>query len=175
MFTATDSSWARWVRSRADLSNLTGDMEGTHWAGLRQLLPIYQSITSVKLENGKSTSFWDDRDLFVPDGSLQTVALYRLVLSATSPDCNFYKFVWKCRAPQRVRFFGWLMVQGRIQCKSNLLKNNIVANDNCDVCRATGEDTDHIMFGCSFTRSFWAAIGVSLPPNPSVSRPWEQQ
>ncbi|GJM90009.1 hypothetical protein PR202_ga06245 [Eleusine coracana subsp. coracana] len=60
MFTATDSSWARWVRSRADLSNLTGDMEGTHWAGLRQLLPIYQSITSVKLGNRKSTSFWDD-------------------------------------------------------------------------------------------------------------------
>ncbi|GJM98521.1 hypothetical protein PR202_ga15544 [Eleusine coracana subsp. coracana] len=114
-------------------------------------------------------------DLFALDGSLQTTALYRLVPLATSPDCNFYKFVWKCRVPQRVRFFGWLMVQGRIQCKSNLLKKNIVDDDNYDVCGATGEDTDHIMFGCSFTRSFWMAIGVGLPPNPSVSRPWELQ
>ncbi|GJN11663.1 hypothetical protein PR202_ga29867 [Eleusine coracana subsp. coracana] len=149
MFTAMDSSWVRWVRSRADLSNLTGDMEGTHWPGLRQLLPIYQSITS-------------------------TAALYRLVLSVTSLDYNFYKFVWKRRAPQRIRFFGWLMVQGRIQCKTNLLKN-IVDDDNCDVCGATGENTDHIMFGCSFTRSFWTAIGVGLPPNPSMSRPCELQ
>ncbi|GJN02602.1 hypothetical protein PR202_ga19970 [Eleusine coracana subsp. coracana] len=112
------------------------------------------SVTLQSRTTGAALGNDDDvrcSDLFAPDGSLQTAALYRLVLSTTSPDCNFYKFVWKCRAPQHVRFFGWLMVQGRIQCKSNLLKKNIVDDDNCDVCGATGKDTNHIMFGCSFT------------------------
>ena len=37
---------------------LSGNIHGDHWRVLRSLLPLYQAITTVALENGKSCSFW---------------------------------------------------------------------------------------------------------------------
>ncbi|KAK3163343.1 hypothetical protein QOZ80_1AG0002410 [Eleusine coracana subsp. coracana] len=39
---------------------LAGDVQGTHWAALRALLPTYRRITSVSVGDGRSTHFWDD-------------------------------------------------------------------------------------------------------------------
>lgn len=48
------SAWAVWVRGRACLANLKGDVHGAHWETLRSLLPLYQSITMVQLGDGRS-------------------------------------------------------------------------------------------------------------------------
>jgi hypothetical protein len=63
------------------LATLKGDVHGDHWHTLRQLLPLYQAITSVDIGNGKSTSFWDD--VWLGDEALAD--RYPLVLS----HCNF--------------------------------------------------------------------------------------
>ena len=60
LYTATQSSWAIWVRQRICLASLEGDLDGNHWNILRELLPLYQAITSVSLGNGRSTAFWQD-------------------------------------------------------------------------------------------------------------------
>jgi len=39
---------------------MTGDVSGDHWTCLRALLPLYQAITTVKVKDGKSCSFWAD-------------------------------------------------------------------------------------------------------------------
>jgi len=54
------SAWAQWVHSRASLVTLKGDIHGEHWEALRSLLPLYQAITTVKIGNGTSCSFWLD-------------------------------------------------------------------------------------------------------------------
>lgn len=63
-----DSSRDRWVRSRIDQVSLQGDVEGSHWEGLCQLLPIYRAITVVQLKDGNNTSFWEDT--WTPGGCL---------------------------------------------------------------------------------------------------------
>jgi hypothetical protein len=60
LHSAESSAWAHWVRQRASLSNLQGDLHGHHWEILRSLLPLYQAITSVAIGNGNNTSFWYD-------------------------------------------------------------------------------------------------------------------
>ena len=60
LYTATQSPWAIWVRQRICLASLEGDLDGNHWNILRELLPLYQAITSVSLGNGRSTAFWQD-------------------------------------------------------------------------------------------------------------------
>ena len=60
LYTATQSSGAIWVRQRICLASLEGDLDGNHWNILRELLPLYQAITSVSLGNGRSTAFWQD-------------------------------------------------------------------------------------------------------------------
>jgi hypothetical protein len=48
------------VQSRASVATLTGDIHGDHWQVLRQLLPLYQALTSVRLGDDRTTSFWSD-------------------------------------------------------------------------------------------------------------------
>ncbi|GJN19384.1 hypothetical protein PR202_gb06657 [Eleusine coracana subsp. coracana] len=237
LYTANDSSWAAWVNERVDISTMTGDIEGSHWSTLQRLLPVYQSITTVTIGNGTTTSIWHDHwlecgrltnvypalashaatttatvarvladgvraqlvprlsrlaaqeleevqehlqrvrlsshrdtrcsELFSPDGTLKTSALYKLVMCATyGPGCSYAKFIWDNRASPKVQFFGWLMVQERVQCKTNLLLKNIVNDDQCEVCANGAEDTGHIFYGCSFAQSFWNAIGIQCRIHP---------
>jgi len=42
------------------MASLEGNLEGSHWDSLRDLLPIYRAITTVAVGNGRSTSFWHD-------------------------------------------------------------------------------------------------------------------
>ena len=49
-----ESAWAYWVRKRASLANLEGDLFGEHWNVLRSLLPLYQAITVVDVGDGRT-------------------------------------------------------------------------------------------------------------------------
>jgi hypothetical protein len=48
------------VHRHANIASLDGELAGPQWAALRELLPLYQAITTVQLGNGRSTSFWFD-------------------------------------------------------------------------------------------------------------------
>jgi hypothetical protein len=55
----TDSAWATWVRRHINMVTFEG-LEGPHWTSLQKLLLAYQTLTTVKIHNGHSTSFWKD-------------------------------------------------------------------------------------------------------------------
>ncbi|GJN29104.1 hypothetical protein PR202_gb17297 [Eleusine coracana subsp. coracana] len=61
LHTATNSSWATRVREQADIASMIGNMAGTHRCTLQRLLPVYQSIRTVNIGNGNTTSFWNDQ------------------------------------------------------------------------------------------------------------------
>ena len=65
-----------------------------------------------------------------------------------------FDFIWRNFAPPRVKFFAWLLIQDRIQCKTNLEKKGLLSNATCDLCKSQDEDANHIVSGCSFARSF---------------------
>jgi len=76
LHSGSQSSWANWIREHVCLANLEGDIQGNHWELMRELLPLYQAITTVQLGDGKSTSFW--HDVWAGDESIaeQFPALY---------------------------------------------------------------------------------------------------
>jgi len=63
------SAWAQWVQGRASVANLKGDLYGDHWSTLRQILPLYQAITTVQIGDGTFCSFW--HDVWFQDESLE--------------------------------------------------------------------------------------------------------
>jgi len=232
------SSWARWARQHVCLASLDGEVQGNHWDMLRELLPLYRVITTVRVHNGRSTSFWDDSwlgdeplseihpalhshatkphatvaevlqlgiDQFLqsrrtiaatadytalapllatvlpgsgedervckfqkPDGSLNTSSLYKALMAAHTPSCEFASFVWKNRAPPRVQFFVWLLMQRRIQSRSNLLKKSIITDDTCELCKDHPETVDHIVFHCPVAAAFWRQVGFELNAHATV-------
>lgn len=103
-------------------------------------------------------------------GGLRTSTLYKLCVFGSMKDTNF-AFVWQNRAPSRVRFFAWLLVRGRIQCRANLHRKNILdlSASGCPLCPAPLETAAHIMFGCPFAQRFWAAMGARPAPELPVA------
>ena len=57
-----------------------------------------------------------------------------------------------------MQFFGWLLVQRRIQSQANLARKNIIENASCELC-GQEEDCDHIVFHCCFLSQVWRALG----------------
>jgi len=123
-----------------------------------ELEQLRQILTRVRLRPG------DDRrssPLCDAGGVLRAGPAYQLsMVAAGAPPCDFHAFVWGNRAPPKVQFFAWLLVQERIQCRANLLKKNVVQDATCEVCRAGVEDCDHLLFRCPFSSSVWTSLHV---------------
>jgi hypothetical protein len=92
------------------------------------------------------------------DGKLRTGPLYQLLVDAQGTYSPTSKFVWKNKAPPRVQFFTWLLIQGRVQCKANLLKKHVVQEASCEVCGAAEETATHIIFQYPFAQGFWQTL-----------------
>ena len=89
------------------------------------------------------------------DGTLRAGPIYRARMSLQeNTPCPFYKFVWSNCAPPRVRFFAWLLVQEKIQCKTNLRFKNVVDDAECEVCRVAVESPDHLILHCTIATQF---------------------
>ncbi|CAM0954816.1 unnamed protein product [Alopecurus aequalis] len=135
--------------------NLAPRLSATASAQRRALLA---TLAQVRLNDAA-----DQRSLplcAANDGRLRTSSLYALCMLGGELSDN-YNFVWQNFAPSKVKFFAWLLVQGRIQCRANLLHKKIIeaADSGCAICGADAENTDHIVFSCPFARTFWEAIG----------------
>ena len=89
-------------------------------------------------------------------------------MAAHTPSCEFASFVWKNRAPPRVQFFVWLLMQRRIQSRSNLLKKSIITDDTCELCKDHPETVDHIVFHCPVAAAFWRQVGFELNAHATV-------
>lgn len=61
-----------------------------------------------------------------------------------------------------MKFFIWLLLQRRIQCRSNLHRRNIVDSPVCEICQCEDETPERIIFRCPFAVSFWARLGIAL-------------
>ena len=97
------------------------------------------------------------------DGCLDTSSLYKALMAAHTPHTTCSDFIWKNRAPPRVQFFVWLLVQRRVHSRSNLLKKSIVTDATCELCRNHPEPVDHLAFACPVAASLWQHVGVDLP------------
>ncbi|XP_073359884.1 uncharacterized protein [Aegilops tauschii subsp. strangulata] len=96
-------------------------------------------------------------------GSLVTPAVYA-VERFGGVQASFAAFLWGCAAPSPIRFFGWLLVQRRVNTRDVLLRKTIVTTEGaaCPVCSCELETADHMVFECPFARSFWRAVGVDV-------------
>jgi hypothetical protein len=55
----------------------------------------------------------------------------------------------------------WLLMQGRIQSRSNLLKKHVVDTAVCGACAQMEETPEHVIMRCQFAKDFWQRIGLT--------------
>ncbi|CAN6352985.1 unnamed protein product [Urochloa humidicola] len=128
-------------------------------AALEELVKLQTLLTQVALRDGEDRR---SSALADADGILRTGPVYKQMVHSTGPPPkSFSNFVWGNRAPPRVQFFAWLLVQERIQCRSNLVKKNVLQDARCPLCPSE-EDPNHIIFGCPFAQQAWLQMGFDI-------------
>jgi hypothetical protein len=134
-----------------------------------ELATVNSQIASITLStqpDSRSSRFIDALN------NLKTSALYQAANDGDAP-ANGPRFVWLNKAPPRVRFFGWLLINNRIQCRANLFIKNILDDDVCELCGAAAETADHLIFRCQVASQLWSHVGWDENQLPHVTNLWE--
>ena len=121
---------------------------------LQQLNVILQQSQLSEQPDTRLLAFSRTKD------KLDTLAIYRLLKAQGQENDPTSSFIWKNAAPPRVQMCFWLLLKGRIQCRSNLFCKKIVDSPNCLVCGADQETPDHLIFQCPIAVQFWSQIGL---------------
>jgi len=81
--------------------------------------------------------------------------------------------IWATKLPSKVKFFGWLLLLGRLNSRANLCHKNIRTRDeaNCEFCPDVLETDEHIFVLCSRSRAVWSRLGINLLPGHHKT-PW---
>jgi len=118
--------------------NLTARLSSQATLELTEVQQLLASITLTQQPDRRTCKFADTTS------KLNTGAIYR-ASTYSGVSSRIYNYVWTSRAPTRVRFFGWLLMRGRLQCRANLYYKHVVDNDTCELCRQEPETSDHLI------------------------------
>ncbi|CAD6334964.1 unnamed protein product [Miscanthus lutarioriparius] len=131
---------------------------------LQQLKVILQQTQLTDQPDTRLSAFSRTKD------KLDTSAIYRLLKAQGHQDDPSSAFIWKNATPPRVQMFFWLLLRGRIQCRANLYRKNIMDLPNCLVCGMDDETPDHLIFECPIASQFWRVLGIQ--PDGLHCRNW---
>jgi hypothetical protein len=102
--------------------SLTAHRSNVSVAQLAQVLEIMELHTFTEGKDRRLSMMLKKND------ELDSSLLYNALKAAHSSPDAWTKFTWQNKAPPRVKFFAWLLSQGRIQCKTVLMKKGVVDN-----------------------------------------------
>jgi hypothetical protein len=88
------------------------------------------------------------------------LVLVRLLFNRFGIPCSVHEAVcssgakelWKARAPNKCRFFVWLVLHGRCWTSDRLFKHGLQSYRDCTLCSQGPEDLNHLLLTCSFSR-----------------------
>lgn len=129
--------------------------------GERELLEVSALVAELPVRGGPDKR--QLRHVSAPRGALSSGFAYKL-LRFGGVDVSYADMIWGSRAPSRVKFFCWLLVQRRIHRRDVLLRKCIVSAEDvgCPLSSVTSETVDHMLFACPFAVDFWRQVGVPV-------------
>jgi hypothetical protein len=63
--------------------------------------------------------------------------------------------LWKTHAPNKCRFFIWLVLLRRCWTADRRFRRGLQADNSCALCSQEPELVDHLVFQCVFSREVW--------------------
>lgn len=85
-----------------------------------------------------------------------------------------WKRIWKSWAPNKCKFFMWLVAHDRCWTADRLAKRGLPHPQFCILCDQEEETINHLLVSCVFSRAVWfqmmKSVGLQhLAPNPACS------
>lgn len=72
------------------------------------------------------------------------------------------KELWKTRAPNKSRFFIWLVLHGKCWTSDRLQRHGLQNHRPCALCSQEVETADHLLTSCVYSREIWYRLLRSL-------------
>lgn len=96
-----------------------------------------------------------------PNGLFTVASAYASICSSSIENNGVnLEWIWKLHCPERVRFFLWTLVQGKLNTNDVRKKKGLTSFDRCGLCNDYVEDADHVLRNCSFEIMVWRRVGI---------------
>ncbi|KAJ8427228.1 LOW QUALITY PROTEIN: hypothetical protein Cgig2_028752 [Carnegiea gigantea] len=84
-------------------------------------------------------------------------------LLGDAPRVSWTRAVWTRTHIPRHAFISWILMHHRLPTKKRISKFKESHDTACDMCNASEEDDDHIIFQCRYAKEVWAHINKWWP------------
>ena len=61
---------------------------------------------------------------------------------------RFWKQLWRCNVPHKVRHFAWRACSDILPTKANLVHRKVLRDSFCEECQREVESSGHLFWGC---------------------------
>lgn len=119
-------------------------------------LDIKELIASVEITSEEDEMIWQ----FNSSGVYSSQSLYKIINFRGVIPVHV-SAVWSIKAPPRVHYFLWLVINNRILTRDNLAKRREVEDECCLFCLEK-ESVHHVLFDCVVARQCWHTISEVL-------------
>ena len=85
----------------------------------------------------------------------------RLIVNNTEES---FSRIWKAKLPYKIKNFLWLVENGAILTKDNMVKRGWQGDPSCRFCENI-ETIQHLFFECSLARVVWSIVAIPLKAN----------
>jgi hypothetical protein len=103
----------------------------------------------------------DQPDVFrwkwTSSGQYSAASTYRAFFLGLTEQLEV-KQLWKIKAPNKCRFFLWLLLHGRCWTSDRLQRHELPNNSNCALCNQEAETLEHLLLHCAYNREVWFRI-----------------
>lgn len=89
------------------------------------------------------------------------------------PDFN-WNIIWKLDCPQKLRFFMWLVVHGRLPTNEYRVKIGIEGVEDCNICLLAIDSLDHLLRTCPKSQQVWSNIIPLSKMNWFMNAPFKE-
>lgn len=151
-------------------SNIRGMLVRDLWSTDRgwdfeQIMPYISDMISLRLRavvldtitGAEDRISWD----LSPDGKFNVQSAYRQLTLNKCPQqqmSTLYEQIWKVVAPERNRYFLWLVAQQVIMTNMERLRRHLSDSGVCAVCNCGYETIMHVLRDCPTMKGIWTRL-----------------
>lgn len=139
------------------------------WKSLLRILPLF--FWSVTKDNDIMRWNWETSGLY-------SAKSFYVTFKTGGKEKWPFPELWGLKAPQTVKIFCFLLLQGRILTRDVLHRRNIPCPLHCVMCSEGNQETSlHLLFYCQFAQRVWAVLETKVGfvlahPRGDISSTW---
>lgn len=111
----------------------------------REIVKEVLSVPLGMLNGGQDKLIWQ----LTQDGNFSVKSVYDLLATLVLHDNRESKWVWRCRAPEKIQMIIWLACRGRLHTQVLRKRRGLSDTDTCLLCLDACEDELHVLCDCN--------------------------